>query len=37
MINIKDSEFRELTGYMKVNYGINLTEKKFLLKVALVI
>ena len=28
MINLKDSEFRELTGYMKANYGINLTEKK---------
>jgi len=32
MINLKDSEFRELTGYMKANYGINLTEKKLLIE-----
>jgi len=32
MINLKDSEFRELTGYMKANYGINLTEKKHLIE-----
>lgn len=32
MINLKDSEFRELTGYMKENYGINLTEKKLLIE-----
>jgi len=32
MINLKDSEFRELMGYMKTNYGINLTEKKLLIE-----
>ena len=32
MINLKDSEFRELTGYMKKNYGINLIEKKVLIE-----
>ncbi|MBU3127597.1 protein-glutamate O-methyltransferase CheR [Clostridium tagluense] len=32
MINLKDSEFRELTTYMKTNYGINLTEKKLLIE-----
>ena len=32
MLNLKDSEFRELTGYMKTNYGINLTEKKLLIE-----
>ncbi|MBZ9634330.1 CheR family methyltransferase [Clostridium sp. FP1] len=32
MINLKDSEFRELTAYMKSNYGINLTEKKLLIE-----
>src|SRR5665647_267060 len=31
-MNLKDSEFRELTGYMKTNYGINLTEKKLLIE-----
>src|SRR5665647_2387176 len=31
-MNLKDSEFRELTGYMKANYGINLTEKKLLIE-----
>ena len=32
MITLKDSEFKELTGYMKTNYGINLTEKKLLIE-----
>jgi len=32
MTNLKDSEFRELTGYMKANYGINLTEKRLLIE-----
>jgi len=32
MINLKTSEFRELTDYMKENYGINLTEKKLLIE-----
>jgi len=32
MIKLKDSEFRELTGYMKANYGINLIEKKLLVE-----
>ncbi|WP_026882775.1 CheR family methyltransferase [Clostridium akagii] len=32
MINIKISEFKELTAYMKKNYGINLTEKKVLIE-----
>jgi len=32
MIKLKDSEFRELTGYMKANYGINLMEKKLLIE-----
>ena len=32
MINLKDSEFRELTGYIKDNYGINLTHKKLLIE-----
>jgi chemotaxis protein methyltransferase CheR len=32
MINLKDSEFRELTSYMKEKYGINLTEKKLLIE-----
>ncbi|MGH4138686.1 CheR family methyltransferase [Clostridium sp.] len=32
MIILKDSEFRELTGYMKTNYGINLIEKKILIE-----
>jgi len=32
MINLKDSEFRELTEYMKANYGINLTHKKILIE-----
>lgn len=32
LINLKDSEFRELTQYMKKNYGINLTEKKLLIE-----
>ncbi|MCB2308691.1 protein-glutamate O-methyltransferase CheR [Clostridium estertheticum] len=32
MINLKESEFKELTGYMKANYGINLTEKKLLIE-----
>ena len=32
MINLKDSEFKELMGYIKSNYGINLTEKKVLIE-----
>lgn len=32
MINLKDSEFRELTEYMKANYGINLKEKRLLIE-----
>jgi chemotaxis protein methyltransferase CheR len=32
MINITDSEFRKLAGYMKSNYGINLTEKRVLIE-----
>ncbi|MGH4120984.1 CheR family methyltransferase [Clostridium sp.] len=32
MMNLKDSEFKELMEYMKVNYGINLTEKKLLIE-----
>ncbi|MBC8061124.1 MAG: protein-glutamate O-methyltransferase CheR [Clostridiaceae bacterium] len=32
MITLKDSEFRELTGYMKANYGINLKEKRILIE-----
>ncbi len=32
MINLKDSEFRELTGYIKANYGINLIAKKLLIE-----
>ena len=32
MINIKDSEFRELTSYIKKRYGLNLTEKKQLIE-----
>ena len=32
MINLKESEFRELIEYMKTNYGINLTEKKLLIE-----
>jgi len=32
MIKLKDSELRELTGYMKANYGINLIEKKLLIE-----
>ncbi len=32
MINLKDSEFRKLTSYMKANYGINLTEKRLLIE-----
>ena len=31
-MNLKNSEFRDLTGYMKSNYGINLTEKKILIE-----
>lgn len=32
MITLKASEFKELTVYMKANYGINLTEKKLLIE-----
>ena len=32
MINLKDIEFRELTRFMKANYGINLIEKKILIE-----
>jgi len=32
MINLTDSEFKQLTGYMKENYGINLMEKKILIE-----
>jgi chemotaxis protein methyltransferase CheR len=32
MLNLKDSEFREFTEYMKVNFGINLAEKKLLIE-----
>lgn len=32
MIEIKDSEFRELTSYIKNNYGINLSQKKNLIE-----
>jgi chemotaxis protein methyltransferase CheR len=32
MLNLKDSEFRELTFYMKKNYGINLSQKKLLIE-----
>lgn len=32
MIYIKDSEFKQLTGYMKAKYGINLTEKRHLIE-----
>lgn len=32
MINIKEKEFKELTEFMKYNYGINLTQKKSLIE-----
>lgn len=32
MINLTENEFRELTRYIKANYGINLTEKKLLIE-----
>ncbi len=32
MITLKDSEFRELTTYMKANYGINLIAKRLLIE-----
>lgn len=32
MIEIKDSEFRELTSYIKNNYGINLSQKRNLIE-----
>ncbi|NMM62312.1 protein-glutamate O-methyltransferase CheR [Clostridium sp. P21] len=32
MISIKQDEFRELTEYLKSNYGINLTKKKILIE-----
>ena len=32
MIEIKDSEFRELTSYIKSNYGINLAQKRNLIE-----
>ena len=32
MINIKDAEFRQITEYIKKNYGINLTQKKHLIE-----
>jgi chemotaxis protein methyltransferase CheR len=32
MIEIKETEFRELTLYIKENYGINLSEKKHLIE-----
>ena len=32
MINLKETEFRELTMYIKKNYGINLTEKRHLIE-----
>ncbi len=32
MINLKDSEFKELTEYIKKNYGINLSAKKHLIE-----
>lgn len=31
MLNLKESEFRELTEYMQANYGINLIEKRHLI------
>jgi len=32
MIEIKSKEFKELTEYIKINYGINLTQKKNLIE-----
>ena len=32
MIEIKDNEFKELTVFLKNNYGINLTQKKNLIE-----
>lgn len=32
MIRIKDNEFRELTKFLKINYGINLIQKKNLVE-----
>ncbi|AKN31866.1 chemotaxis protein CheR [Clostridium carboxidivorans P7] len=32
MIHIKQDEFKELTDYLKSNYGINLTKKKILIE-----
>lgn len=32
MLSIKENEFKELTGYIRSNYGINLTRKKNLIE-----